>query len=131
MHSASHTMYVHLSNLLISCSVNQMYFCFAGPNGGPGPSSEQSSGGTDRRGRQKITWQPPTASQKESDAQVHIFTMSLFKAALLFQWLFQWGMLLLEVDSPKPAADAHLIVSSRFAWDLNLYPIHSEAMFQA
>jgi len=85
MHSASHTMYVHVSNLPISCSVNQIYFCFAGPSGGPGPSSEQSSGGTDRRGRQKITWQPPTASQKESDAQVHIFTMSLFKAALLFQ----------------------------------------------
>ncbi len=66
---------------------------FAGPSAGPGPSSEQSNGGTDRRGRQKITWQPPTASQKESDAQVHIFTMSLFKAALLGCLCWRWSVL--------------------------------------
>lgn len=34
------------------------------------PSSEVSAAGVDRRGRQKITWQPPTASQREDTAQV-------------------------------------------------------------
>ncbi|KAL3158655.1 hypothetical protein ABBQ32_011398 [Trebouxia sp. C0010 RCD-2024] len=33
------------------------------------PSSEVFVGGTDRRGRQKICWQPPTASQREDSAQ--------------------------------------------------------------
>ena len=37
---------------------------------GATPSSEQSTGGTDKRGRQRITWQPPTASQREEALQV-------------------------------------------------------------
>ncbi|KAL0019400.1 hypothetical protein WJX77_008137 [Trebouxia sp. C0004] len=53
----------------------------AGPSAGPGPSSEQSSAGTDRRGRPKITWQPPTASQKESDAQEARANLSKRKAS--------------------------------------------------
>ncbi|KAA6420472.1 MAG: hypothetical protein FRX49_09633 [Trebouxia sp. A1-2] len=53
----------------------------AGPSAAPGPNPEQSTGGTDRRGRQKITWQPPTASQKESDAQEARANLSKRKAS--------------------------------------------------
>lgn len=33
------------------------------------PASEHSTGGVDKRGRQRIMWQPPTAAQREEDAQ--------------------------------------------------------------
>ena len=80
VHSASHTLCVHFSVCALLKPPDLSTKCFsvfAGPSAAPGPNPEQSTGGTDRRGRQKITWQPPTASQKESDAQVHILTMSL------------------------------------------------------
>lgn len=42
------------------------------------PSSEVFVGGTDRRGRQKICWQPPTASQREDSAQVSCIMLLSF-----------------------------------------------------
>lgn len=47
----------------------------------PTPSSQPTTGGIDRRGRQRITWQPPTSSQKDTDAQVLLLTLLLLPSA--------------------------------------------------
>ena len=57
---------MHLPN----CSAGSAAAAAAAAAAAPTPGSEQSTGGTDRRGRQRITWQPPTSSQKDADAQV-------------------------------------------------------------
>ncbi len=59
--------------ILLSCVVTRFVAepsFLAGSVSAATPTSEQSTGGTDKRGRQKITWQPPTATQQEEAAQV-------------------------------------------------------------
>lgn len=65
-------------------AISDAVCCSAGPPAAaPTPSSsEPSTGGTDCRGRQRITWQPPTTSQKDEDAQVLLLIQLLLSSVL-------------------------------------------------
>lgn len=65
-----------------------MFECTAGSVSAANPSSEQAAGGTDRRGRQKITWQAPTASQREDSAQVSHSSTTSVTACFVNQCLY-------------------------------------------
>lgn len=70
-----HEALVAFNSFCIKCTCQQWDW-HAGTGLAATPSSEVSASGTDRRGRQKITWQPPTASQREDAAQVSLISCS-------------------------------------------------------